>query len=253
MNIDDLRIIHKVKGTKYVIENYDLSDSDIERMSDILDWNILSTSNISIDLIDRYSNKINFDFINLAIYFKFTEEFIEKHIDKISFEKLSYREDLSIDFIRKHSDKFSWNILCLNKIFLESEIEEFINLIDWSSITISHDLSREFLDKHKDRIDIKYLKLQNVDLESENWIEYSKNIEDDRKKKEEFYNFNDNYLREEREEVYKKLAREFPKEILRDVKLNRLSGDKKMRDGKSHDEIIDDIIEIKKSSDIKIR
>lgn len=245
MNIEDLRIIHKVKGTLYVIENYELSDSDIERMSDILDWNILSTSNIGTNLIDRYSDKINFDFINLSVYFKFTEDMIEKYIDKVSFEKLSYREDLSIDFIRKYSDRFSWKILCLNKIFLESEIEEFINLIDWSSITISHDLSREFLDKHKDRIDIKYLKLQNVDLNSDNWIEYSKNIEEDRKNREEFYKFNDEYLKKDREEIYKKLVRDLPDEMLRDIKLNRLSGGKKFRSGESHDDIIDDITNMK--------
>lgn len=178
----DFREILSIKGTKYMLETYKVDISILTYVEDIIDWNVLcNIAMLSESEVDLFSNKIDFTQLNLKTYFNLSEKWLLKNNHFVDFEKLSYREDLSLDFIRQFANKFHWNILCLSRIFSESEIEEFIDYVNWSSLTMSHRLSHTFLSKHKDRIDIKYLNLQDVDKESDDfrdkWIEHNAKVE----------------------------------------------------------------------------
>jgi hypothetical protein len=95
-----------------------------------------------INLIDKkYSeeeleeNIIFFNGIHwhiVSIYQTLSEEFIEKHSDKVSWDKISQYQKLSEKFIKKHMDKIDIETLMINKKIskkVKNKIEKEINLL----------------------------------------------------------------------------------------------------------------------------
>lgn len=228
----DFRDILLIKGTEYMLKTYKIDISLLTYVEDIIDWNMTSAmANLGESEISLFSDRINFNYLNLKSYFNLSEKWLLDNSDLVDFEKLSYREDLSLDFIRKFLDRFHWNILCLNRIFSESEIEEFIDYVNWSSLTITHRFTHDFLLKHKDKIDIKYLNLQDVDKQSDDfrdkWNEYNANVERDLVAKIDYYNKANSFqvsMTKEQRDTIQKIINEHPI-ISREIKFNKITND----------------------------
>lgn len=228
INLEDFKSILQIKGTDYVTRNYSPDIKMLLHVEDILDWNIVSTNyHLTQEMIDLFCDKINFINLNIKSYFTLDEGWLRKNLHLINFEKLSYRENLSIDFIRDNKERFYWNILCLNKIFSENEIEEFEEYVSWTSLMISHSLTESFLLKHKSRIDVKFLNLQNISKDNsdfkEMWEKHSKIVNNKILSIEDKYKVDNDVITVMSEDRHKKLTTELPKELNRVFKLNKLN------------------------------
>jgi len=82
-------------------------DLEIEDLTDE-DWgNISDHVDLSEDFIEKHSDKVYWYYISECQ--KLSEPFIEKYSDKVDWAYISRYQKLSENFIEKHSDKLYWN------------------------------------------------------------------------------------------------------------------------------------------------
>jgi hypothetical protein len=85
-------------------------------------------------------------------YQKLSEEFIEKHCDKIDWFWVSKYQKLSESFIEKHYDKVYWGYISGYQKLSEEFIEKHYDKVYWGCISKCQTLSKEFRQKHKNKI-----------------------------------------------------------------------------------------------------
>jgi hypothetical protein len=91
------------------------------------DWRYISKYQIlSEEFIEKHSNKLNWD--NISAYQVLSEDFIEKHLDKLNWYEISFYHKLSEEFIKKHIDKINIYWLMENKNISEKIKEEIKTL-----------------------------------------------------------------------------------------------------------------------------
>jgi hypothetical protein len=94
----------------------------------------------------------NTDWYYIAVYQKLSEQFIEKHSDKINWSHISACQKLSEKFIEKHSDKINWYDISRYQKLSEQFIEKHSDKINWTRISVYQKLSEEFIEKHSDKV-----------------------------------------------------------------------------------------------------
>lgn len=78
---------------------------------------------------------------------------LKKHANKLSWYKISRKQNLSEDFIRKHKDDVNWRQISYYQENLSIPfIEEFINYLNLSGILLNSKLSEEFIKKYSDKL-----------------------------------------------------------------------------------------------------
>ena len=86
--------------------------------------------------------------------------FIREFQNKVTWEKISQYQILSVDFIREFQNEVHWFIIGNYQVLSEDFIEEFQNKMTWILIFKCQFLSEEFIEKHNYVISSKYI-LQN--------------------------------------------------------------------------------------------
>jgi len=84
---------------------------------------------------------------------KKTEDFFEKHIDKVDWRHLSENSSLSEAFFEKHINKVDWRPLSKNSSLSEAFFEKHIDKVNWWYISWNPSLSEAFFEKHIDKVD----------------------------------------------------------------------------------------------------
>ena len=102
------------------------------------------------DFIERHADKVNWDYI--SIYQKLSEVFIEKHSDKVNWYYISEDQKLSEDFIEKHSDKVNWDYISRCQKLSEDFIERHADKVLWDYISEYQKLSEDFINKYSDKL-----------------------------------------------------------------------------------------------------
>src|SRR5574344_137783 len=103
--------------------------------------------------MDNFKVDLNY----ISIYQKLSEEFIDKHKDKVYWGYISQYQKLSEEFIEKHCDKVEWVYISMNQKLSEKFIKKYIDKVDWGCISIYQTLSEEFIEKHIDKVNWSYI------------------------------------------------------------------------------------------------
>jgi len=113
-------------------------------------------NNHLLQLAHKYPEKIKWDEIHLNS--NLTEEFIEKHLDKID-PCFIYTSRISLEFILKHQAhprlrehiwNYIWknyNILCKNDSAMEF-IQKHIKKVNWKELSNNQNITEKFIKKH---------------------------------------------------------------------------------------------------------
>ena len=109
--------------------------------------------------IEKYKDRVDWDGISSRQ--QLSESFIEKYKDKVDWDDISYGQQLSEPFIEKYKDKVDWNWISSRQQLSESFIEKYKDKVDWYRISSDQQLSEPFIEKYKDRV---------------NWNKISQNI-----------------------------------------------------------------------------
>ena len=134
--------IHKKLSDKFIIRHCDklqwsylsnserLSENIVEKFIDRIDWGILNVNNYSISFIQKHVNKINwvetfFNDINKYEVFK----------NYIDWERISYHNPLTEDFIRTFQDRLNWDFISSHQVLSPEFIDEFKDRLNIDSIS----------------------------------------------------------------------------------------------------------------------
>jgi hypothetical protein len=140
MKQNNLRLLHQKYSEKELEENSNIFDEK--------NWRHISVfQTLSEDFIEKHSDKVDWDWI--SAYQVLSEDFIEKHSDKVSWIWISKYQKLSEEFIEKHLDKldmcFVYMMQRLSGNFLKKYMpKEFIHLA-LTNMNISEETKNEIL------------------------------------------------------------------------------------------------------------
>ena len=111
------------------------------------DWNDISQyQKLSEQFIEKHSNKVYWTYISR--YQKLSEQFIEKHSKKVNWDCISECQKLSEKFIEKHSDKVYWDCISIYQKLSEQFIEKHSDKVYWDYILINQKFSEKFIKKY---------------------------------------------------------------------------------------------------------
>lgn len=143
--------------TKSLIKMNKLNSELIDKLTDKLDWNVISQSYIfTLEEIEKYEKYLSWYNLNVNNYKALSLELIRKHKDVICWDRMSYL-DKGFKFLAEFKEKLNWKTVSINSKLTEEEIETFSDKVDWSFITLSQELSEDFLIKWSDKIDPKFI------------------------------------------------------------------------------------------------
>lgn len=152
---------------EYIVTNYRLSESFIEKYKDYLGW------------------------FYILRYQKLSEEFIKKWIDELSIFELPYFQTLSEEFIEEHQKNLSWVGISKFQKLSKGFIKKYCNELNWKSIFKYQNLDDfdyylNFVSKKDRKFYREFLKynIYNNNLDNNYFISYIVNFED--LNKEEF-------------------------------------------------------------------
>ena len=106
---------------------------------------------------DENINNFEVDWDYISEYQTLSEEFIEKHVDKVNWCRISKFQKLSESFIGKYIDKVDWCFISTFQTLSEEFIEKHCDKVDWWYISIYQKLSEEFIEKHCDKVNWDYI------------------------------------------------------------------------------------------------
>ena len=75
---------------------------------------------------------------------------------------LSYRDNLTIDYVRNHRDELNWKDICTNLTLTEDFIREFKDKVDWKEISYYQVLSENFIREFKDKVDWEMISMSQI-------------------------------------------------------------------------------------------
>jgi len=106
-------------------EEFILNNSDVIT-SELLE-NIIMYQKVSSKILDTYISEAKYiDWVSIITTQDLSEDFIEKHEDKINMDLVSKYQKLSIGFIEKHISKLDLDLLIVNNNFDDDFIMKYI-------------------------------------------------------------------------------------------------------------------------------
>ena len=96
------------------------------------------------EIIEMYKD----NWMKISGYQKLSEEFIERHKDKVDWIRISIFQKLSEEFIERHQDKVNWKLISGNQKLSEDFIERHQDKVDWYVISGYQKLSEDFIKRH---------------------------------------------------------------------------------------------------------
>lgn len=110
-----------------------------------------------------------FQWYDISIHQKLSEDFIREFQDKVDWESISENQKLSEPFIREFQDEVDWDWISKYQNLSESFIREFQDNVDWWYISVYQNLSESFIREFQDKVYwnciSKYQKLSNEFIE----------------------------------------------------------------------------------------
>ena len=108
---------------------------------------ICSIYKLSEEFIERHADKVCWGWISTCQ--KLSEAFIENHTDEVDWDCISRYQKLSEAFIERHADKMNWYWISEYQKLSETFIEKHADKINWYRISKNQKLSKKFIRKHK--------------------------------------------------------------------------------------------------------
>jgi len=121
--------------------------------SEPFDWSTISyTINIKkdIDLIEKYKDKLLWNCISVRK--DLSEDFIERFRDYVNWYYISMFQKLSEKFIDRHADKVDWELIPIKQKLTDKFVEKHKDRLDWNIISRYKKLSKKFILKYIDKI-----------------------------------------------------------------------------------------------------
>jgi hypothetical protein len=120
---------------------------------------------------------MEFDFNDYESYEQpLSEEFIERHKDRVNWDCISQYQTLSEDFIERNEDRVNWYWISQFQTLSEEFIERYKNRVDWHWISRHQTLSEEFIERNKYLVE--WVWISRYQSLSEEFIEKNKNLVD---------------------------------------------------------------------------
>ena len=147
---DNKSVTNKIKIIEEIPNIEKFFDENLDNFN--VNWlNLCTNQKLSEEFIEKHSDKLDWSWI--LIKQKLSEEFIEKHIDKVVWYLISQYQTLSEEFIEKHCDEVNWDCISRCQKLSEKFIEKHIDKVNWVYISQYQTLSEEFIEKYEDKVD----------------------------------------------------------------------------------------------------
>jgi hypothetical protein len=147
------------------ISKLDLSEQFLDKYKDKIDW-YQYLSRHKITEIEKFVERYKLEWKYVLRTQDLSEEFIEKHVSEFDHDAWislwAYRS-VTIQFIERHIDKVSWDIISECQNLPEEFIEKCAGEVNWNVISRYQKLSPEFITKHIDKITAEILKNEEFD------------------------------------------------------------------------------------------
>lgn len=174
----------KLSGNSSVFKDMSLIDD----FNDFIDWfgkenwcgdTIVNNSGIywSMEAIDKYADKINFEKLSESIYdnVQWSEELLDKYKDKWNWHELANNQNVpwNICWFEKYLDKSYldyWGVKNNENLITLEFIEKYQQYLDWYNICLNPKLpwqEENLLEKWKDNIDWKGIALNTYFFETD--------------------------------------------------------------------------------------
>jgi hypothetical protein len=152
-----------IQTTNTSFDNYDYVDEEMNNSSTYKNyatyrilWDFDKT--ITKEYVEQLKNSDNnINNINYIPWLKTTTNFVDKHKNKLWWERISYSANLSIDFIERYVDYIDWQGLSINKYindrFITKHKDRLLKLIGSDKLFFNEKLSMDFVEKNKNNID----------------------------------------------------------------------------------------------------
>lgn len=188
---------------------FKISITDFLKSSKIVNWNLISNLDLSLNFISEFKDKLNWDILSYGII-KESEDVILEFKEYINWKILcsskilsentlrfcyeyvdwctvAIFQELSTDFIFDFEKYMDWHLLSLFQKLSEELIIEFKDKVNWTFVSMAQKLSQEFIRKYKHFLDFQTINcFQNlseefrkefIELDDEMLIPYERLIE----------------------------------------------------------------------------
>jgi hypothetical protein len=138
----------------YTISKLDLSEQFLDTYKDKIDW-YQYLSRHEITEIEKFVKRYKPEWKYVLRTQDLSEELVEKYVhefDHDAWTSLWAYRPVTIQFIERHIDKVSWRIISECQNLPEEFIEKYADKVDWNAISKYRKLSPEFVIKHIDKI-----------------------------------------------------------------------------------------------------
>lgn len=127
-----------------------------------LNWDeLLDHQKFDEKFIEEFEDRVNFNWHDIwdNECINYSEDFIERHLDKVIWDRVSAVGKLSEDFIRRHQDEVDWLYISTCQDLSEEFMREFIDKLSWIDLLqFQKNLSTNFIRELKDLgINIAYI------------------------------------------------------------------------------------------------
>lgn len=127
----------KFNDPNFYVKNSLLTDQFINENKYKLNWKWLTKLHkLTEEQIDKYFKFIVWEYVFLNKQ-EVSEEFIEKHEDKIeNWDWICVKRKMSIPFVYRHMNKWHWTVISQESIIDHDFALEFRDKIDWRAFTL---------------------------------------------------------------------------------------------------------------------
>ena len=136
-----------------IYQSYDIDENVIRENEDKFVWAFLSScqSGFSEEFLNEYKEKLNMNTITFR--FQLTEDFIRKNIELLNWKTLSHTQALSDEFIDDFSDKIEWECLSMNSYLTKDMIRKYKDKLNWTHISAKQNLDPAFMEEMEEYLD----------------------------------------------------------------------------------------------------
>ena len=120
---------HEELNWTFLSNTTHLSENIVNLFHQKIDWEFLDISRYSNEFIDEYKLKINW----LNTFFEDTTKY-EIFKDYVNWERISYHNKLTEDFMRIYQDRLDWNFISSHQQLTSEFIEEFKHKLNMDTV-----------------------------------------------------------------------------------------------------------------------
>ena len=133
--------------------SHDIDENVIRENEDQFDWNFLSScqSGFSEEFLNEYKEKLNINTITFR--FQLSKDFIRENIEILNWRTISYTQSLSEEFIDEFEDRIDWEYLSMNSYLTKDMIRKYKDKLNWSHICAKQNLGPEFMEEMEEYLD----------------------------------------------------------------------------------------------------